>query len=202
MVDRLSALAAVYRAGRFGAAGPSPGLTIAERRPLSLVEVAADPAAIEAVCAGIAAAVGSVPSVSANAAIASAAALILWIGPGQWLVVEPERAGRDLEDLLRRAVAGSAAAVVDVGQGRTVLRLAGPRVRELLAKGTSIDLHPRAFPAGRCAQGMLGHVRALMHAVDASTVDLYIARSFALTFWEWLTESAAEFGYSVGEPVR
>jgi sarcosine oxidase subunit gamma len=200
MAERLSALSAEYRRGSFGAAGGSgPGIIVAERRPLAIVEVAVGPGDSDAACACIAAEVGSAPPKSANLAVTGVGASILWIGPGQWLIVEAERPGRDLEAALQRALAGTAAAVVDVGHGRTVLRLTGPRVRDLLAKGTSIDLHPRAFPPGRCAQGLLGHVRALMHAVDAEMIDLYLARSFALTAWEWLCESAGEFGYSVTE---
>jgi sarcosine oxidase gamma subunit len=44
-------------------------------------------------------------------------------------------------------------------------------------------------------QSLLGHVGALLHAVDeAPSLDLYVARSYALTVLEWLTESAAEYG--------
>src|SRR5260370_8450163 len=41
MAERLSALAAVYRPGNFGTLGSTgPGITIAERRPLAMVQVA------------------------------------------------------------------------------------------------------------------------------------------------------------------
>jgi sarcosine oxidase gamma subunit len=37
-----------------------------------------------------------------------------------------------------------------------------------------------------------------MHAIDGTpSVDLYVARSYALALWEWLQESAAEYGYRV-----
>ena len=99
--------------------------------------------------------------------------------------------------MLRNALAGTQAAVVDLGSGRTTLRIAGARSRDLLAKGSAIDFHPRNFPAGACAQGLLGHVGALFHAVDETAFDLHVARSFAQTIWEWLMESAAEYGCRV-----
>jgi sarcosine oxidase subunit gamma len=140
--------------------------------------------------------VGVAPDPVANRSATHGATTILWLGPGRWLVVEPER--RDLEALLRTALAGTSAAVTDFGNGRTTLRIAGTRCRELLAKGSAIDFHPRAFPVGACAQGLLGHVGALFHAVDdAPSFDLHVARSYAQTVWEWLREAAAEYGYRV-----
>ena len=93
------------------------------------------------------------------------------------------------------------AAVTDLGHGRTVLRIVGRHGRDLLAKGSGVDFHPRAFPVGACAQSLLGHVGVLVHAVDERPAfDLYVARSYALTVWEWLGESAAEWGFRVGTP--
>lgn len=199
MAERLSALAEVYRPGRFGTLDPAgPGITIAERRPLAMVQIAGRGDESAAVRAGIEAALGVAPDTATNRATVRGTTAILWVGPGRWLVVAPEQEGSDFEDRLRASLAETPAAITDLGNGRTVLRIAGPRARDLLAKGSSIDFHGRAFPAGSCAQGLLGHVGALIHAVDAApTFDLYIARGYAQTVWEWLSESAAEYGYRV-----
>jgi heterotetrameric sarcosine oxidase gamma subunit len=194
VVERLSALAAIRRPGSYGAIAPDgPGIVLAERHPLAAVQVAAPG---EAVGDALAASLGVAPDPAANRSATHGATTILWLGPGRWLVVEPER--RDLEALLRAALAGTTAAVTDLGNSRTTLRIAGTRCRELLAKGSAIDFHPRAFPVGACAQGLLGHVGALFHAVDdAPSFDLHVARSYAQTVWEWLREAAAEYGYRV-----
>jgi heterotetrameric sarcosine oxidase gamma subunit len=199
MAERLSALAAVYRAGSFGTLDPAgPGITIAERRPLAMVQVAGRGEESAALRAGIEAVLGVALDSAANRTTARGTTTVLWVGPGRWLVVAPEREGSDLEARVRAGLAATQAAITDLGNGRTVLRIAGPRARDLLAKGSGIDFHGRAFPMGSCAQGLLGHVGALIHAVDAApTFDLYIARSYAQTAWEWLGESAAEYGYRV-----
>ncbi|MBV8651515.1 MAG: sarcosine oxidase subunit gamma [Alphaproteobacteria bacterium] len=199
MAERLSALAPAYRAGSFGAEHASgPGITLAERRGLAMVQVAAIDGEIEAVRRGITTAVGLTPDAQPNRAVSSGRTTALWVGPGRFLIVEPERADASLEGLLRSALPASQAALVDLGSSRTVLRVSGPRSRDLIAKGCPMDLHVRAFPAGACAQTLLGHVQMLVHAVDdASTLDIYVARSFGLTVWEFLTESAAEYGYRV-----
>ena len=199
MAERLSALASAYRPGSFGATGAAgPGIVIAERRNLAIVQVAAPADEAAALQTGLTAALGIAPPDAPNRATSSSTASILWVGPQRFLVVEVEQSWRDLEAVLRGALAGSAAAVTDVGSGRTVFRISGPRTRDLVAKGSGIDFHKREFPAGASAQGLLGHVGALFHAVDDTPVfDLYVARSFGLTVWEWLQESAAEFGYRV-----
>ncbi len=203
MVERLSALAAVYRPGDFGTVGPQgPGVIIAERRPLATVQVAARAEEGKAVRDALAVALGVAPDAAANRSTTRGATTILWVGPERWLVVEPERGDRDLATLLRAALAATSAAVTDLGHGRTTLRLVGPRCRDLLAKGSAIDFHPRAFAAGACAQGLLGHVGALFHAIDdRPTFDLHIARSYAQTVWEWLIEAAAEYGCRVEPPI-
>mgnify|MGYP000155534051 CR=1 FL=1 len=51
--------------------------------------------------------------------------------------------------LLRAALAGQHGAVTDVSSGFFQVDLRGPRVRDTLAQGCPMDLHPRAFPAHR-----------------------------------------------------
>jgi heterotetrameric sarcosine oxidase gamma subunit len=197
MVERVSALAAICRPGSFGTIGPAgPGIVLAERHPLSIVQIATDSINAGAVRDALAAALGVAPAAAANRCATHGETTILWVGPERWLVVEPER--RDLDTLLRAALAGTSAATTDLGSGRTTLRIAGKRSRDLLAKGSAVDFHARAFPVGACAQGLLGHVGALFHAVDDTpSFDLQIARSYAQTVWEWLCEAAAEYGYRV-----
>jgi sarcosine oxidase subunit gamma len=186
---RRSALASFYREGRFGAASGEPGVTLAERRPLAIVQIWAWDARGDGL--GL-----PLPGRSSEAdGIA-----FLWIGPGRWLAVAPDEAGRDLAATLGGRF-GTAASLTDLAHARVAVRLSGPRVRDLLAKGTGIDLHPRAFAVGACAGTMVGHVAALLHAAAEDALDVYVARSYALDFWEWLTDAAAEFGYVVGEPA-
>src|SRR5690348_15843345 len=128
MAERLSALAPAYRAGSFGADSASgPGIVLAERRGLAMVQVAAIGGETEATRRGITTAVGVTPDAQPNRAVSSGRTTALWVGPGRWLIVEPERADANLESLLRSALPASQAAVIDLGSGRTVLRISGPR---------------------------------------------------------------------------
>ena len=172
---RRSALAAAYREG---GAGP---LSVRERRHLELVQFSAWEDRTE--LAGIA----LPPPGRAGEGEVTA----LWIGPRRWLLVAPDGTG-----LLQR-VNGEAGVFVDQSEGRTVLRLSGASARAVLAKGTGIDLDASAFGAGSCAATLLAHVGVLLHAVASDTIDVYVPRSYALTFWEWLLEAASERGLRI-----
>ena len=88
--------------------------------------------------------------------------------------------------------------VRDHNEGRAVLRLSGRSARDVLAKGCRLDLHPRAFRPGMCAQTAIAQIGVLLHQVDERpTYDLYVAATYALDFFEWLSASAGEFGYRI-----
>ena len=93
---------------------------------------------------------------------------------------------------------GGLAAVADQSDGRSVIRVGGPRAREALGKGVLIDLHPRAFGPGDAAVTTIAHIGAHFWQVDdAPSYEFVVSRSFAADFWRWLVAAAAEFGVNV-----
>ena len=78
---------------------------------------------------------------------------------------------------------------------RITVRLTGKRAREILAKGCSIDLHPRVFGRGRSAQSMLGQAAVVLLALsDVGDDYLVLVRSsFAGYLADWLLDAALEF---------
>jgi sarcosine oxidase subunit gamma len=120
---------------------------------------------------------------------------LLWQGPDSWLIVAPANRISAVVSELRTSLAGMHAAVTDVSSGTTVLRVAGPNARDLLYKGCFIDLDPPAFTAGRCAATRIAAFAATIHQVDDEPAyDLYVARSMALAFSEWLVDAGHEYG--------
>ena len=116
----------------------------------------------------------------------------IWLGPQEWLVV-----GRSAspEADLHAAVGAHGGAAVDVSGQRTTVRLKGSRVRNVLAKGCSIDLHPRVFRAGAAVQTMLGLAAVILIALDDNGTDyrVLVRASFARYLGEWLLDAAGEF---------
>jgi len=121
-----------------------------------------------------------------------------WLGPDEWLIVTPGERRAAIESDLRKALASVRVAVTDVSGGQTVLQLHGSRVRDVLAKGCSIDLHPRAFSIGQCAQSHLAKAPVLIGQIENQPYfEIIVRRSFADYLWSWLTTAAAEYGLEV-----
>ncbi len=122
----------------------------------------------------------------------------LWLGPDEWLILGPGGGEHDIAARLRAALGDIHAAVTDVSEARTTIAIAGPRARELLVKGTSIDLHPRVFAPGRCVQtGFAGANIILRQTDDAPSFEILVLNSFAEHLWTWLEGGAREYRVAV-----
>jgi sarcosine oxidase subunit gamma len=125
----------------------------------------------------------------------------LWIGPDQWLVSFRRDRSSEAEQALVSACSQNAA-MVEVGDGRAVLRVSGPKARDVLAKGVPIDLHPSVFQPGRAASTVAAMIDIHLAQInDEPTYEIVLFRSLAGSFWHWLEGSAAEFGLEIAEPI-
>jgi sarcosine oxidase, subunit gamma len=82
------------------------------------------------------------------------------------------------------ALDGEHHAVVDVSANRTVVELTGDGRVDLLAQGCGLDLHPRAWRPGSCAQTLLGRVPVLLQERDHAT-RVFVRASFAAHLADW-----------------
>jgi sarcosine oxidase subunit gamma len=118
----------------------------------------------------------------------------IWLGPDEWLITSASRTPEELETGLR-AAAGADGAVVDVSAQRTTLRLRGDHVRDLLAGGCAIDLHPRVFGRGAAVQTLLGRAGVLLMALDdtGTHYQIVVRSSFAGYLTAWLLDAVTEY---------
>lgn len=126
---------------------------------------------------------------------ANTAVRLVWAGPDDWFAIGPAgRADGVIADL-RAALAGRTHSVTDVSSGYTVLNLGGPPVREVLAQGCPLDLHPRAFKPGMSAGSHFFKTSVwLWQAEDEQHFEVLVRRSFMGYFWTMLERCAAECG--------
>ncbi|NUR39319.1 MAG: sarcosine oxidase subunit gamma [Streptomyces sp.] len=119
----------------------------------------------------------------------------LWLGPDEWLLVAPPGSAADLESRVREAAGDELVSVIDVSAQRTTLLVTGPSARDLLAHGCALDLHPRAFGAGRCAQTTLGRTQVVLVARGEPRAGFWVLvrSSFAGYLAEWLLDAATEY---------
>jgi len=100
-----------------------------------------------------------------------------------------------LEAALRAELAGQHFAVTDVSSNYTILNLSGPRVRELLAQGCPLDLHPRAFRPGQSAGSVFFKASIWLWQTEKAPVyEVLVRNSFCAYVWLMLEQCTAESG--------
>jgi sarcosine oxidase subunit gamma len=191
-----SALAGIAVPGRFGKTDGEPGVVIEERIGLGLATVACRKGQADALKKAVAGAYGvDLPERSRVAQGASVS--FVGTGPGQWLAVSEVLASEALARDLSAKLQGLAS-ISDQSGGRTVIRVSGPRARDVLAKGLPIDLDPRAFPLGSAATSVISLMGVQLWQIDDTrSYDIAMFRSLSQSVWRWLTASAGEYGYEV-----
>ena len=117
---------------------------------------------------------------------------VLWLGPDEWLVVGAHATADHLVNDLERALGGLHHSVVDVSAARAVIELRrddGREPRDVLANGCALDLHPRSWREGMCAQTLLARIPVILQEREAST-RVFVRPSFANCLVDWLVHTA------------
>ncbi|MFF4573957.1 sarcosine oxidase subunit gamma [Streptomyces sp. NPDC001410] len=186
MADAAHRLAAVTRSSR-GA------IRLAELPFLAQVNVRLDAKSPAADAVGLA--LGLQLPLEPNTVVHTGDVTAVWLGPDEWLVVGRPGTERDLESRIRAAAGDEPVSVTDVSAQRTTLLVAGPRARDLLSHGCPLDLHPRAFGPGRCAQTTLARAQVVLVARDETRAGFWVLvrSSFAGYLADWLLDAAAEY---------
>lgn len=116
---------------------------------------------------------------------------VLWLAPDEWLLITAPDTQAYMEQGLEDGFGDLFAGVTDISSGFTMVEIGGRGARELIARGCSLDLHPREFGPGRCAQTLLAKATVLIHQTDATpTFRVVVRRSFADYLWRWLEDAA------------
>ncbi|MCR9254811.1 MAG: hypothetical protein NXI16_01805 [Alphaproteobacteria bacterium] len=199
---RRSALASHLRPGVFGAqCERGPLVTLSERTGLTLVQVTARAADKRKAGPAIKKVTGvSPPPKTGETRIADDGTAVHCIGPERWLIVAETAAPDAMTAALREALGNTTAAVVDLSSGRAVVRISGPKAAAVMMAATPIDLHPDVLPAPACAHTLIAQAAGLIAVFEEAEeriFELHLQRSYAGHLWEFLTETAAQYGYSV-----
>ena len=190
-----SALHGLITPGRHGAGADAPGLVIEPRTDLGFASVIARRGKRDALVSAVETAYG-VALPDRPRRVTRGAVTFAATAPDQWIASAeaPEAAGFAAR---MRARIGLFAAVADQSDARLVLRLRGPKLRDVLAKGVPVDLHPGVFKVGDVATTLVAHQAVQLDRIDEACFQLAAPRSMAGSFWSWLSASAGEFGYEV-----
>lgn len=115
---------------------------------------------------------------------------VFWLSPDQWLITCPRAKAQELADQLSKDLAGIHSLAVNVSDMRAIIRLEGEGVREVVMKGTAIDLTHGDYPPGTVRRMRFAEIAALLHIVEDNVIDIYVFRSFAQYTWDFLRKAA------------
>ncbi len=102
----------------------------------------------------------------------------LWLGPDEWLVLGSPGTQGEITAWLESLLEGHLHSIVEVSANRAVFELTGADRHELLSTGCPLDLHPRSWGPGRCAQTVFGSAQILLQERDEAT-RVFVRPSFA-----------------------
>ena len=86
------------------------------------------------------------------------------------------------------------ASLVDQSHGRAGIEIAGAAVEDVLCKGVGLPLDLAAFPVGKSASTLLGHVSVHLARTANQRFESLAGRGFSVSVWEDLIHMALEFG--------
>lgn len=200
--QRRTALAHLGLVGRAAAAGTgAAGVVMSEVAHRTIVNIrgnAADPAFVAAVKSATGVDLPVKANTVAGSLVSGGERQILWLGPNEWWVTARDGEAAALVEALRSAFAGQHAIACDVSESRAVIVLKGSRAREVLMRGVSLDLHPKVFGVGQCAQTGLSRCNVLLHQVgEGPRFEIYVLKSFSDYLWRWLEQIAQDFDVGI-----
>lgn len=164
-----------------------PGVTVAEKPDIGAINLRGQPDEAGFMDA-VEGALGVAPPTTPNTVAAANDIEVLWLAPTEWLVRCDLDAQKALEEKLETATADQFTAVNDVSGYYTTLTISGRNARELLTRGTPLDVHPRVFGPGKCAQTVFAQASVILIPREAATAyfQMIVRRSFADYVWRWL----------------
>jgi sarcosine oxidase, subunit gamma len=125
--------------------------------------------------------------------VARGRADILCIGPADWLVVAGDCDANILRQWLGGVFEDPAFRATDLSQAFSRIEIKGAEVRDLLAKGCSLDLHPPLFAPGRAVCTRFAGMPVIVHCTGAFAFELIVTRSYVEYLMSWLADAELEF---------
>ena len=119
---------------------------------------------------------------------------VVWLGPDEFLIICEAGKDAELASTLESALKTQHYAVTNITDALAAFYLKGTAVRQVLAKGCAIDLHPGSFTSGDAAQTLLSHAAVTMLAVAENELIVICRTSFAPYLHDWLLDAALEYG--------
>ncbi len=118
------------------------------------------------------------------------------VGPCRWIFKVAAGTQHSFAQQLDSMLAESLAVVTVISDSRIVITLRGASVREVVARGTSVDLHPDRFCSDMCASTRFASVSALIVCGSRGDELVLIADATHADYLRcWLEAASAGIGH-------
>ena len=171
--------------------GGIEGLVFHEMKHLGKLNIRGD----KSINTAVKAATGCILPSSANQFQSSGERHVIWLSPDEYLLLCEVGKEKALQDTLISMIKANHFAVTNVSDSLCALSLSGTAIRNVLAKGCSLDLHPSKFGAGACAQSIFSHAAVTLVALSSDKFIMICRTSFAPYVHDWLVDASLEYGY-------
>lgn len=196
MIERISTLIDIMKPGRFGNSAPdAKPVFVAEMYGRRLIQATAWAQTAPAMGKTLKKATGCSLPRSVGTIAATDGLTVMRVGPRRFWLGWERRFDLDLTGFTP-----TIAAVVELTDSRTILRIDGPHTRDVLAKGLPIDTDRSALPPGTFVQSVIAHIPVLVHqapSVGDEAFEIYVPSGYARSFLDWLVVAAEEFGCEI-----
>ncbi|WP_036241078.1 sarcosine oxidase subunit gamma family protein [Mesorhizobium sp. STM 4661] len=184
--------------GVHGARGVEAGILLTEIRNFDLIQVMARRGK-GAELAKAAKARFGMAAPDTPKAVQTKDATLIWSGPDQFLVLSKD--GKYAMNTLAPAFSGLAS-LSDQSHARALISISGAKVRTMLAKLLSLDLHPAVFQVGAAAATSIDHTSVTLwrgaDQTDGRAVfNLLVFATFAESLWHTTLDAGAEYGIDI-----
>ncbi|PZV35772.1 sarcosine oxidase subunit gamma [Mesorhizobium kowhaii] len=184
--------------GAHGVRDIEAGISLTEIRNFDLIQVMARRGKA-AELANAAKGRFGVAAPNAPKAVQSQDATLIWSGPDQFFVLS--KGGKHTMGTLAPALSGPAS-LSDQSHARALISISGAKARTMLAKLSSIDVHPAEFPVGAAAATSMDHTSVTLwrggDRPDGQAVfNLLVFATFAESLWHTMLDAAAEYGVEI-----
>lgn len=116
---------------------------------------------------------------------------VAWMAPREWAVFAT---GAEIEAIVASACKGHLHHLADVSAGRRLWRVEGAHSRALIARGCSLDTHPKAMSAGQCGRTLFAQIPILLLAREAgNSFEIVADVSFAGHLRAWFADATQGF---------
>ena len=118
---------------------------------------------------------------------------ILWSAPRTCLVISSKE---NIINIIKEKCDEESFAITDISHSRAVIQIKGNQAREVLKKGSPINLDE--LKKNNCAGTIFHGITILIDLIDNNpdTYNLLTLRSFGESFYHHISDAALEFGYA------